>query len=149
MCPLRCLATAVLALLGVATVAGEPAAPGPPAFQVIVNVEVRGNQIPRTVLSSIFLKEAVRWGDGHRVTPVDQSLRSPVREEFSKVVLQESIDAVQQIWNRKLTRGVMPPIVKSSDDEVVAYVAETAGAIGYVSRGVSLPPSVKALPVID
>ena len=147
---MRSVATAILALSVVVTVAGEsPAAAADSTFQVIVHAEMQGKQIPRTVLSSIFLKEAVRWGDGRRVAPVDQSFRSPVRAEFSELVLHKSTDGVQVLWNRKLAKGVMPPAVKSSDEEVVAYVAETEGAIGYVSLAAALPPTVKVLTIVD
>jgi len=147
---LRHLATAVLALFVVVAVAGEsPATAADPTFQVIVPARMDGTQIPRTVLSSIFLKEAVRWGDGRRVVPIDQSFRSPVRADFSERVLNRSIDGVQVLWNSKLTKGVMPPAVKSSDEEVVAYVAKTEGAIGYVSLAAALPPTVKTLTIID
>jgi ABC-type phosphate transport system substrate-binding protein len=146
---LRCFATVVLALFVGVTMAGESPAAGDMAFQVIVHQDVQGTQIPRPILSSIFLKEALRWGDGHRVEPVDQSLRSRVRQEFSKVVLHESIDGIQMLWNRKVVKGVMPPIVKSTDEEVLAFVAQTKGAIGYVSLGVSLPSTVKVLEIVE
>jgi ABC-type phosphate transport system substrate-binding protein len=147
---LRCLATAVLTLLLAVTVTGEsPSASRDPAFRVIVHNDVRGTQISRTLVSSIFLREALRWGDGLRIQPVDQSLRSPVRAEFSEAVLEKSIDGVQLLWTRKLAKGVIPPVVKSSDEEVIAYIARTEGAIGYVSPTVPLPPTVKALDIIE
>jgi ABC-type phosphate transport system substrate-binding protein len=39
--------------------------------------------------------------------------------------------------------------VKPTDEEVVAYVATTPGAIGYVSVAVPLPDSVKTVAVTD
>jgi hypothetical protein len=39
--------------------------------------------------------------------------------------------------------------VKSSDDEVLVYVAKTSGAVGYVSTGTALPPGVKAVTIVD
>jgi len=148
---LRCLAIAALALLlVVATVAGDsPATAADPAFKVIVPARMNGTQVPREVLASIFLKEAKRWGDGRRVAAVDQSFRSPVRVAFSEFVLNKSIDGVQLLWNRKVAKGEIPPAVKSSDEDVVAYVAETEGAIGYVSLAAPLPPTVKTLTIVD
>jgi hypothetical protein len=43
----------------------------------------------------------------------------------------------------------MPPPVKSSDAEVLAFVAGMPGAIGYVSVGATIPPNVKVLAVTD
>jgi hypothetical protein len=147
---LRCLATVVPALLLLVTVAGEsPATAADPTFQVIVHPEVDGTQIPRAVLSSIFLKEAARWGDGRAVAPVDQSLRSPVRAMFSEYVLNKPVDGVQALWHRKIIQGVRPPLVKSSDEDVIAYVAKTKGSIGYVSLSVPLPTTVRKVTVTD
>jgi len=147
---LRCLAAAALTFLLLVTLAGEsPATAADPSFQVIVHPEVEGTQIPRTVLSSIFLKEAARWGDGRPVAPVDQSLRSPVRATFSEYVLNKPVDGVQALWHRKMIQGVRPPIVKSSDADVIAYVAKTSGSIGYVSLSAPLPATVRVVTVVD
>jgi ABC-type phosphate transport system substrate-binding protein len=120
-----------------------------PSFRVIVHPEVKGSQIPRAALSSIFLKQAPKWGDGSRVLPVDQSVRSPIRQSFSNDVLRQGLVEVQVYWQRKMSTGVTPPPVKPTDEEVVAYVASTPGSIGYVSAGAPLPDSVKAVAVTD
>jgi ABC-type phosphate transport system substrate-binding protein len=118
-------------------------------FRVIVHPQVKGSQIPRAALSSIFLKQAPRWGDGSEVRPVDQSVRSSVRRAFCGEVHQQGIAEVQYYWQRKMARGVMPPPVKTSDQEIVAFVASTPGAIGYVSAEAPLPASVKAVDIVD
>jgi len=118
-------------------------------FRVIVNPQVRGNQIARAVLTSIFLKQAPKWGDGSLVQPIDQSVQSPVRHSFSSEVLQQGLVAVQVYWQRKMSSGVVPPPVKTSDEEVVSFVASTPGAIGYVSATTPLPDSVKAIEITN
>lgn len=119
------------------------------AFRVIVHPQVKGSQIPRAVLTAIFLKQALKWGDGRPVVPVDQSVQSAVRRQFSNDVLQQGIVEVQVYWQRKITAGLVPPPVKTSDDDVVAFVASTPGAIGYVSSGATLPESVREVAVVD
>ncbi len=118
-------------------------------YRVIVHPQVKGNQIPRAALTSIFLKQAPRWGDGRPVLPVDQSVRSPVRQTFSGDVLQQGIVQVQVYWQRKMAAGVTPPPVKTSDEEIVSFVASTPGAIGYVSASTPLPDSVREVAVVD
>ena len=137
------LAAAVLAV-GAAPVASADA-----TFRVIVNPQVKGTQIPRAALTSIFLKQASKWGDGSTVTPVDQSLRSPVRRSFSNVVLQQGLVEVQTFWQRKMSNGVIPPPVKTSDEEIVSFVASTPGAIGYVSSSAPLPDSVREIAITN
>lgn len=119
------------------------------SFRVIVHPKVKGTQIPRASLSSIFLKQASRWGDGSAVRPVDQSVRSPVRLSFSSDVLRQGLVQVQVYWHRQMAKGQVPPPVKTSDEEIVSFVASTPGAIGYVSPDTPLPDSVREVTVID
>jgi ABC-type phosphate transport system substrate-binding protein len=119
------------------------------SFLVIVHPDVEGTQISRATLSSIFLRDVKRWRDGQRAYPVDRSLRSPVREAFTRQVLPLPAGGIQQYWNAKIMKGILPPLVKETDAEVLKYVAETKGAIGYVSADVTIPTSVRALAVID
>jgi ABC-type phosphate transport system substrate-binding protein len=137
-----------------ATILGFPAgarslAAADPDFQIVVHSDVQGRQVPRETLALIFLKKATRWGDGSRVAPVDQSTRSEVRIRFSRDVLEQSIDGIQSFWSQQMAKGVFPPPVKTSDAEVLEYVASTPGAIGYVSAGAELPPDVRSIEVID
>ncbi len=119
------------------------------AFRVIVHPQVKGSEIPRAVLSAIFLKQALKWGDGRPVVPVDQSVQSAVRRLFSSEVLKQGIVEVQVYWQRKITAGLVPPPVKTSDEDIVAFVASTPGAIGYVSTSTSLPNTVREVAVVD
>lgn len=140
---LSVLVLAGLSLAGLARVhANAP-------FRVIVHHEVKGEKISRGTLSSIFLKRAPRWTDGSFIQPVDQSVRSDVRRSFTGDVLLQAVAEVQIYWQRRMSQGVMPPPVKTSDQDVVAYVGSTPGAIGYVSVVTALPESVKAIEVAD
>ena len=138
----------VLALAAFAT-GVAPVASADALYRVIVHPQVKGTQIPRAALSSIFLKQAPRWGDGRTVLPVDQSMRSSVRKSFSADVLQQGIVEVQVYWHRRMAAGVTPPPVKTTDEEIVSFVASTPGAIGYVSAAMPLPDSVKAVEITN
>ena len=140
-------AALVASALGVAGFV--PAAGAESAYRVIVHSQVKGSQIPRATLSSIFLKQAPRWGDGLPVQPVDQSLRSRIRQSFVADVLQQPMVEVQIFWSRKMATGVTPPPVKQTDQDVVAFVAATQGAIGYVSPGIPLPESVREIAIVQ
>lgn len=137
------IAVAVLA------VSAAPVASADATFRVIVHPQVKGSQIPRAALTSIFLKQAPRWGDGSSVLPVDQSVRSSVRKAFSSDVLQQGLVEVQVYWQRKMASGVVPPPVRTSDEEIVSFVASTPGAIGYVSSSAPLPDSVREVAIVN
>jgi ABC-type phosphate transport system substrate-binding protein len=119
------------------------------AYRVIVNNQVKGLRISRGALSSIFLKQAPKWNDGSAILPVDQSVRSAIRRSFSGDVLLQGIPEVQVYWQRRMAQGVTPPPVRATDEEVVAFVASTPGAIGYVSPAVVLPETVKTIELAD
>jgi ABC-type phosphate transport system substrate-binding protein len=138
------------ALVGAALVAGGvPVVTAASSYKIIVHPQVRGTHMPRTTLAAIFLKQAPKWGDGSPVLPVDQSFRSRIRQSFAADVLQRPLVEVQAYWQRKMATGVTPPPVKPTDEEVVAFVATTPGAIGYVSSSVPLPESVREVTVTE
>ncbi len=145
---MRRAAVAVL-VFAVLAPGAAPAASAEGRFRVIVHPQVKGNQIPRAALSSIFLRRAPKWGDGSAVRPVDQSLRSPLRIWFSTDVLQRDLMEIQMYWQREIASGHVPPPVKSSDEEIVSFVASTPGAIGYVSAGTALPDAVREIAVVN
>jgi len=138
----------VLAVAAIAVGAAQVVSADAP-FRVIVHPQVKGTQIPRSALISIFLKQAPKWGDGSTVLPVDQSVRSSVRKSFSNDVLQQGLVEIQVYWQRKMAAGLTPPPVKTSDEEIVSFVASTPGAIGYVSSTMPLPDSVREVAVVN
>jgi ABC-type phosphate transport system substrate-binding protein len=127
------------------------AGPAPPQtsgdFRVIAHTSVKGGKVAREILADVFLKKTVRWGDGSPIEPVERSLTSPLRSEFSRKVLGRSTAEVQIYWSKAMREGVRPPVVKATDEEVIAFVSATPGAIGYVAADRELPAEVKALDV--
>jgi ABC-type phosphate transport system substrate-binding protein len=124
---------------------------GADAFVVIVHPSVAGANIKRGDLANVFLKKSQRWGSGAAADPVDQSGASPVRKAFSEAVVHMPVGAVLQYWQKAMLSAspTRPPFVKDSDAEVIAYVAQRPGAVGYVAASTPLPSGVKALAVID
>jgi len=121
-----------------------------PGFKLIVNAGRTATSIRRPQLVEIFLRKVTRWGDGASIEPVDLSTKSPVRASFSKEGLGQSVDAVVNYWQKQiLSRGERPPVVKSSDEEVIAFVSSSPGAIGYVAPGAALPDKVKVLKLTE
>lgn len=122
------------------------------AFVVIVHPSVTGASIRRADLGAVFLKKATRWSAGGGLAvPVDQSGTSPVRIAFSQGVLGQPVGQVVQYWQKQMfsTARLMPPPVKATDAEVIAFVAKNAGAVGYVTAEAPLPPEVRVLSLVD
>jgi hypothetical protein len=79
------------------------------------------------------MKKTTLWDDGTKVLPVDQ-VEGPLRESFSKDIHGKTMVAVKNYWNQVIFSGLgVPPPVKASDPEVLAYVKANPGAVGYVS----------------
>lgn len=107
-------------------------------FKVIVNSTNPISDISAAALGKIFLKETAGFPGGGAATPVDQAKASPVRAAFSKRVIGRPVNAVDTYWQQQIFSGKeVPPAAKASDDDVIAFVKSTPGAVGYVSAGAS------------
>jgi ABC-type phosphate transport system substrate-binding protein len=117
---------------------------------VIAHPSVQGARITRANLSALFTGRTAQWGDRAQAKPVDQSAKAPVRRAFTASVIGLSMGELQMYWQRRVSADhVFPPPVKDSDQEVLGYVAATAGAIGYVGSDTVIPETVRVLAVID
>jgi len=97
-------------------------------------------------LKRVFLEERNSLADGTHVEPV-LGKDGPVHEAFLQRYLEISQDDLLTYYRALVFtgRGSMPKEL-GSDAEVVAYVARTRGAIGYVSSEASLE-GVKTLAI--
>jgi TonB family protein len=116
-------------------------------IKVIANLSVKADTISAGELKSVFLEQKRSLADTH-VEPVLQK-SGPVHEAFLKEYLSKTHEDLQTYYGALVFtgRGSMPKEL-GSDAEVVAYVAKTRGAVGYVSTA-SSAEGVKTLPVME
>jgi len=115
-----------------------PAAAAASDYVVVVHPSNPVATLSRTETSRLFLRSSTQWASGEHVKPVDLGKSSPIRAAFTKEVLRRSMGAIDQYWTQSVFSGrAVPPPEKRSDAEVLAYVRENPGAIGYVAAGVS------------
>lgn len=126
-------------LLGASAVAGD--------VKVIANPSVKVESLSARELKSLYLGEKSSINGAH-VEPVIER-RGPAHEAFLRDYLGQTDDQLQKYYEALVFtgRGSMPKTV-SSDAEVVAYVAKTRGAIGYVGTGASVE-GVRTLAIAD
>jgi ABC-type phosphate transport system substrate-binding protein len=123
----------VLALL-IGTSLAAPAAIG---FKLIAHASVPTRTLSRDSVAQIFTRKSVKWPDGSRIVPVDLPVGSKTRESFSQAVHGKGSAVVDAYWQKQLFSGRdLPPLTKTTDAEMIAYVRSTPGAIGYVSSEV-------------
>jgi ABC-type phosphate transport system substrate-binding protein len=139
--------TAIIVIL-VVLVWTVPAVAAGQGFKVVVNEANASDTISKQQLSSIFMKETATWNSGQVVMPVDQVASSSTRNGFSKVIFGRDANAIKSYWQRQIFsgRGVPPP-EKASDDDVLAFVREHPGAIGYVASNADTGSGVKVLEI--
>lgn len=104
-------------------------------YKVIVNNANATSTLAKKDLSQLFMKKTAKWSDGTPVVAVDQTEKSSAREKFTQEVHGKSVAAVKSYWQQQIFSGRdVPPVEKSSDAQVVAFVKQNAGAIGYVGE---------------
>jgi len=140
---------AIVVLAAFAALLAPPAAAQQGGYVVIVNEANDISALRADEVSKIFFKKAHRWPNGNDVVPVDLPESAPAREAFSAAVHGKSVGAVRAYWQQQIFSGRdAPPAEKGSDEQVIAFVRATPGAIGYVSAGATLAPGVKRVQVI-
>lgn len=116
-------------LLAAAARAAPPAEP----LAIVVAADATALTIDAETLSLIFKRKKQLWPDGRRILPVNLPADHALRQRFSRAVLQLSPAALEDYWNEQYFHGVTPPHVVASETAVARFVAETRGAIGYLS----------------
>lgn len=115
-------------------------------IKVIANSSVGASSVSADELKGVFLATRTSLSDGSHVEPVLEK-GGPVHEAFVKEYLGKT-DAALETYYRSLVftgKGSMPKAL-ADDADVVAYVAKTKGAIGYIGAGTSTA-GVKTLEV--
>lgn len=116
-------------------------------FAVIAHESATVDEVSSDVIARMMLRKTSQWPDGTKVMPVDQLASSETRETFSKEMLGKTMNAVHAYWQQQVFAGRgLPPPTRESDAEVVAYVAATPGALGYVSAGADTT-NTKRIPI--
>jgi ABC-type phosphate transport system substrate-binding protein len=119
---------------------GAPLAASAADYVVIVNPRNATSSLSARDLSQIFLKKQTRWPDGQKVEVVMLADTAPASTAFDKEILRRSAAAVRAYWQQEIFSGrAVPPFEKGSDDEVVAFVTNNAGAIGYIATAPTKP----------
>ena len=101
-------------------------------IRIIANESVGATSITVDEFKGVFLSTKTSLSDGSHVVPVLEK-GGPAHEAFLKEL--GKTDSALETYYRSLVftgKASMPKTV-GADAEVVAYVAKTKGAIGYVS----------------
>ena len=118
------LASAALAVLTAGAVQAAD-------VKIIANESVGATSISAEEIKGVFLSTKTSLSDGSHVVPVLEK-GGPVHEAFLKE-LGKSDSALETYYRTLVFTGkASMPKTLGADTEVVAYVAKTKGAIGYI-----------------
>lgn len=119
------------------------------SFVVVVNVTNPASSIGRSELAALFTKKEQSWSDGTPAFPVDLPADDPTREAFTAAIHGKSSQAIRAYWQQQIFSGrQVPPPERDSDEQVLAFVRSTVGAVGYVRPTARLGPNVKVLGLV-
>lgn len=100
---------------------------------VIAHKDISPDVVKQLDLQQVFLGKKTSWPGGQTIQFAVLS-NGPVHESFLEEKIRKQPSQFSQYWKTAVFsgRGKMPPEVES-EAEMVKFVSETPGAIGYVS----------------
>ncbi len=115
---------------------------------VIANKAVPINEIKKTELLDFYTGDTKKWDNQIPVIVFDLKLKSAVKDTFYNF-LGKSPSRMKSIWLKKMLSGEgEPPKALESEEDMLKKVAETSGAIGFVSKE-KINGEVKTLLIIE
>lgn len=135
--------TLIIALLYSALACAEERSP---VIAVIVPTQEQADKLKLTPssLKLIYLRKQLFWPNGKRIVPVNLRSEHPLRSQFSQAILGSLPKQQIDYWNGLYFNGIQPPHSVNSEEAVIRFIADTKGAIGYVSA-CAVDERVKAL----
>jgi len=99
---------------------------------VVVNNDVGASALDRNEVKNIFLGKTAKWDNGENITPVTLS-NGPVHEDFLKSFVRKNSSQFSSYWKQMIFTGKgISPKAFASEDDLVKFVKETPGCIGYI-----------------
>ena len=136
----RLLAVGFLALL-------VPCA-GAADLVVIVSARSQVGALRADQVADIFLGQVGRFPDGGEAIALDQSVGSPLRNEFYAKVASKTPALVKAYWTKMIFTGRgQPPKEAPNSGAIRKLVADNPALIGYIDKS-ALDSSVKPVLVV-
>jgi ABC-type phosphate transport system substrate-binding protein len=133
---------------GVLAVMAGAALPARAELVVIVSAKSPITTLRADQVADIFLGQIGNFPDGGEAIALDQSIGSPLRDNFYAKVTSKSPALVKAYWTKMIFTGRgQPPKELPSSAAVRRQVADNPNLIGYIDRS-ALDASVKAVLVV-
>ncbi|MBI5918418.1 MAG: hypothetical protein HY849_03460 [Nitrosomonadales bacterium] len=117
------------------------------AVEVIANGSVAERQVTVSTARAMFAMRQTQWADGSPVRVFILPDHHPLHSGLCKEVLSIYPYQLRQSWDRLVYSGTgQAPVEVATEEEMIARVAATPGAIGYI-RKVNNNESVRTITV--
>ena len=105
-------------------------------FVVILNKANPVKSLTLVELRRIFFKQTRMWPHGEAIVPVEWDATSPLRAEFSQLVMERSVRDMADFWvQQSITQGLAPPSTQRLSRALRRILASVPGAIAYIPVG--------------
>jgi ABC-type phosphate transport system substrate-binding protein len=100
---------------------------------IIGNKSISEMRLDKRELKNIFLGRKTIWSDNKKIVFITQEDQA-ISQRFLKEYINMTPDQMLEYWKEKVFTGQgTPPRSFPSNGEIIQYISQTPGAIGYVS----------------
>jgi hypothetical protein len=104
---------------------------------IIANNSVPVDIVDQNTISNIYRAEETKWSNGDTIVVVMQKA-GPLHEEFVQNIVGLSPVRLRNIWKQVIFTGLgNPPRIFKNEKDLVDFVRDTRGAIGYICASTS------------
>ena len=147
---LSCLKTFLFAGITLALLSGKPGDTGDPV--IIINIENTTSTLTKSQVKLIYLRTINRrWkGLNKNIAPVDRAGLPEIKSKFLASYLEMTADEMNRYFTeREYQNAEMPPVTLNSDKEVLEFVENNIGAIGYVDSNSLIGVDISKIRIIQ
>ncbi|CAM5209658.1 hypothetical protein [Alishewanella longhuensis] len=110
------------------------------AVEVVAHVSVSEQQLSTSQLRAIFTMRQTRWADGQPIQVFVLQSADDQHIRFSRSYLKMFPYQLDAIWDRQRFSGIGSfPVQVQSEEEMLAVLQQTPGAIGYLAAEIRSP----------
>ena len=110
--------------------------PGFSQVAIIVNQDVPVDSLSKTRLLDLYTGDIRKWKNNQPIIVFDLKPNLEIRNEFFRL-LGKTSSRMKSIWLKKMLAGEGdPPRALDSELSILKKIAQTPGAIGFVSKSV-------------
>jgi ABC-type phosphate transport system substrate-binding protein len=99
---------------------------------VIAHSSVPVERLEREAVAEIYLGTRTKWDDGAKIRVV-MLKEGTTHETFVRDIVKTTPAKLRDVWKKVVFTGTgTPPKIVKTEADLVTFVAETRGAIGYI-----------------